>query len=62
MKQFEINKRFTEEDNNEVLTIYIKHCLNKNQSKNRLLLFNSESATYKYNKKKEKTLWQQKQN
>lgn len=56
MKNFEIRKRFINEDDNEKLSIYIVHNLNKDQWKNRLLLFNSESAVYK--KEKEKTKWQ----
>lgn len=44
---------------NEGLAIYVEHLLNKDQWKNRLLWFNSETATYKnYKERTEK--WQQK--
>lgn len=56
MKDFEIRKNFVQEDNCEKLAIYIVHNLNKDQWKNRLLLFNSENVVYK--KEKEKTKWQ----
>jgi hypothetical protein len=56
MKDFEIRKNFIIEDNIEKLSIYVVHNLNKDQWKNRLLLFNSESAVYK--KEKEKQKWQ----
>lgn len=48
--EFKIYKEFRREDEHEVLTIFVKHYLTKNQGKNRLLLFNSESATFKQNK------------
>lgn len=54
MKNFEIRKNFVIEDGCEKLAIYVVHNLNKDQWKNRMLLFNSESTVYK----KEKQKWQ----
>lgn len=45
--EFTITREIKRENEHEVLTIFVKHYLTKNQSKNRLLLFNSESATFK---------------
>lgn len=53
--EFTIYKNFVIDGGVEVLTIFVKHYLTKNQSKNRLLLFNSESATYK--KEKQAQAW-----
>lgn len=56
---YEVWKQFTKDDGNDVLIIRIEHNLNKDKWKNRLLLFNSETATYKKERKKEK--WQNQQ-
>lgn len=60
MKNFTVKKSFVIDGGYDVLTIYIEHKLNKDQWKNRFLLFDSETATYKNERKKE--LWQNKQN
>lgn len=52
--KFKITKEFKRDKNNEVLIIKIEQTLNKNQWKNRYLLFNSETATYKAQKGKQK--------
>ena len=51
MKTFEIKKQLVMDGPHEVLSIYIKHYLNKDQWKNRLMIFNSETSTYKNYKK-----------
>ena len=51
MKRFEIKKQLVMDGAHEVLSIYIKHYLNKDQWKNRLIIFNSETSTYKNYKK-----------
>lgn len=51
MKRFEIKKQLVMDSAHEVLSIYIKHHLNKDQWKNRLMIFNSETSTYKNYKK-----------
>lgn len=51
MKRFEIKKQLVMDGTHEVLSIYIKHNLNKDQWKNRLMIFNSETVTYKNYKK-----------
>ena len=56
---YEVWKQFTKDNGNDVLIIRIEHNLNKDKWKNRLLLFNSETATYKKERKKEQ--WQKKQ-
>lgn len=59
MKEFEIFKNFVNDGDDTVLVIRIEQKLNKNKWKNRYLLFNSETATYKNERKKEQ--WQNKQ-
>lgn len=50
MKNFSITKKFTKDfKGNKVLVITIDQKLNKNKWKNRYLLFNEETAAYKYN-------------
>lgn len=56
---YEVWKQFTKDNGNDVLIIRIEHNLNKDKWKNRLLLFNSETATYKKERKKEQ--WQKQQ-
>lgn len=56
---YEVWKQFTKDNGNDVLIIRIEHVLNKDKWKNRLLLFNSETATYKKERKKEQ--WQKQQ-
>lgn len=56
---YEVWKQFTKDNGNDVLIIRIEHALNKDKWKNRLLLFNSETATYKKERKKEQ--WQKQQ-
>lgn len=56
---YEVWKQFTKDNGNDVLIIRIEHHLNKDKWKNRLLLFNSETATYKKERKKEQ--WQKQQ-
>ena len=51
MKRFEIKKQLVMDGTHEVLSIYIKHNLNKDQWKNRLMIFNSETTVYKNYKK-----------
>lgn len=58
MKNFTIRKSFVKDGEHDVLTILIEHNLNKDQWKNRFLLFDSETATYKNERKKEQ--WQNK--
>lgn len=59
MKDFIIQKYFINDGDDEVLIIKIEQVLKKNQWKNRYLLFNSETATYKNERKKQQ--WQNKQ-
>lgn len=59
MKDFTIQKYFINDGGDEVLIIKIEQVLKKNQWKNRYLLFNSETATYKNERKKQQ--WQNKQ-
>lgn len=59
MKNFTVRKSFVKDGEHDVLTILIEHKLNKDQWKNRFLLFDSETATYKNERKKEQ--WQNKQ-
>lgn len=59
MKDFTIEKYFINDGDDEVLIIKIEQVLKKNQWKNRYLLFNSETATYKNERKKQQ--WQNKQ-
>lgn len=59
MKDFTIQKYFINDGDDEVLIIKIEQVLKKNQWKNRYLLFNSETATYKNERKKQQ--WQNKQ-
>ena len=59
MKDFTIQKYFINDGDNEVLIIKIEQVLKKNQWKNRYLLFNSETVTYKNERKKQQ--WQNKQ-
>lgn len=54
MKEFKIKKEFKKDKDNEVLIIKIEQILKKNQWKNRYLLFNSETTTYKKQKGKQK--------
>lgn len=56
---YKVWKQFTKDNGNDVLIIRIEHDLNKDKWKNRLLLFNSETATYKKERKKEQ--WQKQQ-
>lgn len=56
---YEVWKQFKKDNGNDVLIIRIEHNLNKDKWKNRLLLFNSETATYKKERKKEQ--WQKQQ-
>ena len=51
MKRFEIKKQLVMDGAHEVLSIYIKHYLNKDQWKNRLMIFNSKTTVYKNYKK-----------
>lgn len=53
MKKFIIIKKFIKEKDIEVLTIHVKHHLSKDQWKNRYLLFNTETQTYKNERKKQ---------
>ena len=56
---YEVWKQFKKDNGNDVLIIRIEHNLNKDKWKNRLLLFNSETATYKKERKKQQ--WQKQQ-
>lgn len=60
MKEFEIFKNFVNDGDDTVLVIRIEQKLNKNKWKNRYLLFNSETATFKNERRKEQ--WQKKSN
>ena len=54
MKKFVIYKEFkTEKDNINILVIHVHHILTKDKWKDRYLIFNSESTTYKNERKKQ---------